>query len=145
MAQGNIRKNRRNSPNTSPIPTRPKWDAYIAVREATAGALQALGVMAGFVIFGLTFGLSWALIAGASPYDGTDVRGHHATGHAAGHTAGKTASHTASHALDHGRAGAGLVESTWTSNRSIHSGNHDSREKTESFSTQLASSDRGPR
>lgn len=129
MAQGNIRKNRRNSPNTRSISTRPKWDAYIAVREATAGALQALGVMASFVIFGLTFGLSWALIAGASPYDGPDVRGHHA----------------ASHALDHGRAGAGLVESTWTSNRSIHSGNHDSRAKTESFSTQLASSDRGQR
>ena len=137
MAQGNIRKNRRNSPNTSPIPTRPKWDAYIAVREATAGALQALGVMASFVIFGLTFGLSWALIAGASPYDGPDVRRHHSAGHAA--------SHAASHALDHGRAGAGLVESTWTSYRSIHSGNHDSRAKTESFSTQLASSDRGQR
>ena len=137
MAQGNIRKNRRNSPNTSPIPTRPKWDAYIAVREATAGALQALGVMASFVIFGLTFGLSWALIAGASPYDGPDVRRHHSAGHAAGHAA--------SHALDHGRAGAGLVESTWTSYRSIHSGNHDSRAKTESFSTQLASSDRGQR
>ena len=133
MAQGNIRKNRRNSPNTSPIPTRPKWDAYIAVREATAGALQALGVMASFVIFGLTFGLSWALIAGASPYDGPDVRRHHSAGHAA------------SHALDHGRAGAGWVESTWTSYRSIHSGNHDSRAKTESFSTQLASSDRGQR
>ena len=137
MAQGNIRKNRRNSPNTSPISTRPKWDAYIAVREATAGALQALGVMASFVIFGLTFGLSWALIAGASPYDGPDVRRHHSAGHAA--------SHAASHALDHGRAGAGLVESTWTSYRSIHSGNHDSRAKTESFSTQLASSDRGQR
>ena len=133
MAQGNIRKNRRNSPNTSPISTRPKWDAYIAVREATAGALQALGVMASFVIFGLTFGLSWALIAGASPYDGPDVRRHY------------SASHAASHALDHGRAGAGLVESTWTSYRSIHSGNHDSRAKTESFSTQLASSDRGQR
>jgi hypothetical protein len=141
MAQGNIRKNRRNSPNTNPISTRPKWDAYIAVREATAGALQALGVMASFVIFGLTFGLSWALIAGASPYDGPDVRRHHSAGHAAGHAA----SHAASHALDHGRAGAGLVESTWTSYRSIHSGNHDSRAKTESFSTQLASSDRGQR
>ena len=133
MAQGNSRKNRRNSPNTRSISTRPKWDAYIAVREATAGALQALGVMASFVIFGLTFGLSWALIAGASPYDGPDVRGHHA------------ANHAANHALDHARAGAGLVESTWTSNRSIHPGNHDSRAKTESFSTQLASSDRGQR
>ena len=141
MAQGNIRKNRRNSPNTRSISTRPKWDAYIAVREATAGALQALGVMASFVIFGLTFGLSWARIAGASPYDGPDVRGHHSASHAASHAA----NHAANHALDHGRAGAGLVESTWTSYRSIHSGNHDSRAKTESFSTQLASSDRGQR
>jgi hypothetical protein len=93
--------------------------------------------MASFVIFGLTFGLSWALITGASPYDGPDVRRHYSAGHAA--------SHAASHALGHGRAGAGLVESTWTSYRSIHSGNHDSRAKTESFSTQLASSDRGQR
>ena len=140
MAQGNLRTTSRNSPKTRSISMHPEWDAYRSVREATAGALQALGVMASFVIFGLTFGLSWALIAGASPYDGPDVRGHHAAGHAASH-----ALDAASHALGHGRAGAGLVESTWTSNCGIHSRNHDSRAKTESFSTQLASSDRGPR
>ena len=43
-----------------------RWDAYAAVREATAGALQALGVMSSFVIFGL----GWAMLAGASDYAG---------------------------------------------------------------------------
>ncbi len=37
----------------------PEWDAYAAVCDATAGALQALAVIAGFVVFGL----GWAMLA----------------------------------------------------------------------------------
>jgi hypothetical protein len=129
MVQRKISKPRQNRPSTRSISTRPKWDACIAVREATAGALQALGVMVSFVIFGLTFGLGWGLIAGASPYDGRNLIGHHAT----------------NHALDHERAGVGLVDNKWPSNRRVHSENHDSRAKTDPFRIQLASSDRGQR
>jgi len=36
-----------------------EWDAFAAVREATAGALQALAVMLSFVIFGV----GWAVLS----------------------------------------------------------------------------------
>ncbi len=39
-----------------------EWNSLAAVREATAGALQALAVMACFVLFGL----GWAALADAS-------------------------------------------------------------------------------
>ncbi len=39
-----------------------EWSSLVAVREATAGAVQALVVMAGFVLFGL----GWAALAEAS-------------------------------------------------------------------------------
>ncbi len=44
-------------------PARPlDWDAYAAVCDATVGALQALAIIAGFVVFGL----GWAILASAS-------------------------------------------------------------------------------
>lgn len=66
MAKGNTRqdgrKTRANGHRSRIEPGR--WDAVGAIREATAGALQALGVMSSFVIFGL----GWAMLAGASPH-----------------------------------------------------------------------------
>lgn len=45
-----------------PAPETAEWDACAAIREATAGAVQALAVIVGFVLFGM----SWAVLADAS-------------------------------------------------------------------------------
>lgn len=45
-----------------PTPRTAEWDACAAIREATAGALQALAVIVSFVLFGM----SWAVLADAS-------------------------------------------------------------------------------